>query len=150
MKKYLMLAMAVGLGLALAMPVAVAKEKSPLRASLVRMIKDARTTHPQISVHEAKILMATNKKLLIIDVRTLAEFKAGSVPGANHIPRGLLEFKLIKREKNLDRAILVYCKSGARASFAGLQLKKLGYKNVKNMTGGYLAWAKAAKAANVN
>jgi rhodanese-related sulfurtransferase len=57
----------------------------------------------------------------------------------------VLEFKLINKEKNVARPILLYCKAGGRGAFAGAQLKKLGYKNVKNMKGGYLAWVKAAK-----
>lgn len=145
MKRFLMFASIVLIGLALAAPAAMTSEKSSLRSELMEMLKEARKTHPQITVADAKKLMATEKNLLVIDVRTLAENKAGSVPGAIHIPRGLLEFKLINKEKNVNRPILLYCKSGARASFAGRQLKKLGYTNVKNMTGGYLAWAKAAK-----
>lgn len=145
MKKFLLSGLAVFIALALAVPASNATEQSPARVQLMKMLKDARMTHPQVSVAEAKILMASDPKLLVIDVREPAEYKAGHVPGAIHIPRGLLEFKLINREKNLDRPILLYCKSGARASFAGKQLKKLGYTDVKNMTGGYLAFAKAAK-----
>jgi rhodanese-related sulfurtransferase len=145
MKKLFLSGLAVFLALALSAPTAIAAEKSPARARLIKMLKDARTTHPQVSLAEAKMLMATDPELLVIDVREPAEFKAGHVPGAIHIPRGLLEFKLIKREKNLDRPILIYCRSGARASFAGEKLTKLGYTNVKNMTGGYLAFAKAEK-----
>lgn len=146
MKKFLLTGFALLMALALAAPVAMTKEESPLRPQLMKMLKEARATHPQITVAEAKNLMANEKNLLVIDVRTMAEFKAGSVPGAIHIPRGLLEFRLINKEKNVARPILIYCKSGARASFAGRQLKELGYKDVKNMKGGYLAWAKAAKA----
>ena len=145
MKKLLVTGLAVIFALALTAPTATAVEKSPARAKLIKMIKDARTTHPQISVTEAQMLMTTDLELLVIDVREPAEFKAGNVAGAIHIPRGLLEFKLIKREKNLNRPILIYCRSGARASFAGEKLTELGYTNVKNMTGGYLAYAKAMK-----
>ena len=143
MKKLIFSVLVTVIALALAAPVSIATEKSPARAQLIKMLKSARTTHPQVSVAEAKMMMDTVPNLLVIDVREPAEFKAGHVLGAIHIPRGLLEFKLIKREKNLNRPILLYCKSGARASFSGQQLKKLGYTDVKNMTGGYLAFAKA-------
>lgn len=145
MRKHLMFALTLLVALALAAPMVVSKEQSPFLPQLMKMLKEARTTHPQISVADAEKLIAKEKKLLIIDVRTAAEYKAGHVPGAINIPRGLLEFKLINKEKSADRPILVYCKSGARASFASQQLTALGYKNVKNMTGGWLAWAKAHK-----
>ncbi len=89
---------------------------------------------------------------LIIDVREPGEYKAGHIKGAINIPRGLLEFFLtmpnhkktfIPPAKRRNIKILVYCKSGCRATLAAASLKQLGFRNVTNLKGGFLAAKKA-------
>lgn len=116
-------------------------------ARLRAVLKEARKTHPQLSVAQAKRLIATEKNLLLIDVREPAELRAGKIAGSVNIPRGVLEFKLVGKVKDPDRPILLYCRAGARAALAGRALKGLGYRNVKTLAGGFLAWAVAEEKA---
>jgi phage shock protein E len=67
---------------------------------------------------------------IIIDVREPAEFNEKSASGAINIPRGLLEMKMLQMHPNEDLAIFIHCATGARATFAAEQLKRVGYKNV--------------------
>lgn len=67
---------------------------------------------------------------LIIDVREPAEFAEKSASNAINIPRGLLEMKMLQLHPNEDLAIFIHCATGARATFAAEQLKRVGYKNV--------------------
>ena len=60
---------------------------------------------------------------MLLDVREEDEFKAGHVPGAVNIPRGLLEFRIWKQlgyPANVDtnRKIYVQCRTGCRATLA--------------------------------
>ena len=67
---------------------------------------------------------------LIIDVREPSEFAEKSAGNTINIPRGLLEMKMLKLHPNEDLAIFIHCATGARATFAAEQLKRVGYTNV--------------------
>jgi rhodanese-related sulfurtransferase len=60
-----------------------------------------------------------------------------------NIPRGLLEFKIAKKVSDKNKEIVIYCKAGGRGCLAAFNLVRMGYKNVKNMDGGWKAWEKA-------
>ncbi|MCK6396749.1 rhodanese-like domain-containing protein [Zoogloea sp.] len=84
---------------------------------------------------------------VLIDVREADEFAAGHLPGAVHIARGLLEFKL-SSDPSLaarDLKLVVYCKTGGRAALAACALHDMGYLDVKSIAGGFDAWASAGK-----
>ena len=124
---------------------APAAEQTPQRQAWTKMVEEAKATHPQLSVKEAKELIAKDKKLVIVDVREADELAKGKVAGSVHIPRGLLEPRIAGKAPDLSQPILLYCGTGARSALAGEQLKKMGYTNVKNITEGYGGWAKEEK-----
>lgn len=68
---------------------------------------------------------------LVIDVRTIQEFKGGAYSGAINIPLDELHDQ-INKLGNSDREIIVYCASGARSSYAQQMLIQSGFSNVKN------------------
>ena len=89
---------------------------------------------------------------LVIDIREPAEFQRGHLPGALLLPRGLLEFEihgLVERvcasqnSHPAEQEILLYCGTGGRSALAAESLAQLGYKNVKSMAGGIVAWSQA-------
>ncbi|MBB4822831.1 rhodanese-related sulfurtransferase [Sporosarcina luteola] len=73
----------------------------------------------------------------IIDVREADEVAEGKIPGAIHIPLGLLEFRLHELDKNKEYTTV--CRSGGRSGRATQLLESHGY-TVVNMVGGMLAW----------
>lgn len=106
------------------------------------LVSEAKKIACEISVSEAKELFDKGG-WLFIDCRTEDEFKMGHVPGAMHIPRGLMEFKIDKQVPDKTANIVLYCKKGGRGCLATCTLCRMGYKNVKNMDGGWVAWEKA-------
>jgi rhodanese-related sulfurtransferase len=78
-----------------------------------------------------------------LDCRESKEFKMGHVPDAINIPRGLIEFKIDKKIPDKTTKIVVYCKVGGRGCLSACTLCRMGYKNVMNMAGGWMAWEKA-------
>lgn len=70
-------------------------------------------------------------KPLIIDVRTVQEFRGGAFPGAVNIPLDELPARLAELG-SMGRDITVYCASGARSAYAQRLLVQSGYTNVKN------------------
>ena len=69
---------------------------------------------------------------IVIDVRTVPEFRTGAFPGAINIPLDELMVRRNEIGTDLNREIVVYCASGGRSAYAQRQLQQLGYKNVKN------------------
>ncbi len=115
------------------------------------MVVAANAALDKLTVDEAAALVG-KEGVVFVDVREPAEWQAGHVPGAIHVPRGLLEFKAdpslpAAHDKALDPAkkLVVYCASGGRSALAAKTLKDMGYPDVANMMGGFGAWSQAGK-----
>lgn len=76
--------------------------------------------------------------VVVIDVRNDAEWNAGHIPSAIHIPLGHLAEHV--SELPDDKTIVVQCQGGGRSSIGASLLQKMGRKNVANLSGGYRAW----------
>lgn len=78
----------------------------------------------------------SNSKVMI-DVRQHEELQAsGTVEGAIHIPKGVIEFRLNNNnEISFDTSVYVFCAVGVRSAIAGYNLKKVGYQKVFNLVG---------------
>jgi rhodanese-related sulfurtransferase len=81
-----------------------------------------------------------NKKdIQLIDVRALSELKEkGKLPNAIHIDLHELRIKLNELDKNKET--IVYCARGLRGYVASRILTHNGFKNVKNLSGGFTIW----------
>lgn len=112
--------------------------KSPLA-----LVKEAKAKIKEMSVQELKSRMDRGEKLILLDIREPEEYLAGHIKKAVNLPRGLLEFKVVRKYKNPDALMVIYCRTGGRASLATLRLQEMGYKNVYNLAGGFKAWGKA-------
>ena len=80
-----------------------------------------------------------NEKVIIVDVRTPEEFKAGHIKNAINIDLYTMSGTQPKKLPNKEAAILIYCQSGARSANAAKQLAKLGYTNLFDF-GGIMNW----------
>lgn len=81
---------------------------------------------------------------LVLDVREGAEFAAGHLPRARHIPLGELGKRVEEIAKFKDKPVIVTCRSGARSGSACRTLKNAGFTNVYNLKGGVPAWEQAS------
>ncbi|MFM6992626.1 MAG: rhodanese-like domain-containing protein [Rhodoferax sp.] len=88
---------------------------------------------------------------VLIDVREADEYAAGHLPGAVHMSRGLLEFKMSGSPGLVARdiRIVLYCKTSGRAALAAVQLQAMGYLNVSSISGGFDARVAAGKPVAV-
>ena len=93
-----------------------------------------------ISVEELKKRMDAGQKLNLVDVRQpeeTAEFNIGGIA----LPLGKIQSLQTEDIDDLkEEEVICYCRSGNRSGTAALFLEQLGFKNVKNLTGGMLAW----------
>jgi phage shock protein E len=69
----------------------------------------------------------------VVDVRTSEEFREGSFPGAVNVPVNDLARRMAELKK--DKAVVLFCASGARSSMAARMLKQAGYTEVVNAGG---------------
>lgn len=105
------------------------------------MVAEARESTEATSVervHEG--LASEGEEVTVVDVREPDEYAAGHVPGAQSLPRGMLEWKASERLPDRDARIVVHCALGGRGALAAKTLSEMGYTNVANMEGGFEAW----------
>ena len=103
-------------------------------------LTEARDNITTISLSEANDLFDQGG-VIFLDVRSLQEREDwGYVPGSVHVRRGFLEFQIESKIPDKSVEIVVYCKTGGRSSLSSHTLVKMGYTNVKNMSGGFDAW----------
>lgn len=95
----------------------------------------AEKTYTQISMDEAISMMKTEKNYIILDVRTLEEFKEKHIPGAICVPNETIGTKDIPSLPDKEQLILVYCRSGNRSKQAAAKLAKMGYTNIYEFGG---------------
>lgn len=93
----------------------------------------------------ADAVQAIQKADILLDVREADEYAGGHIPGAIHMSRGMLEFKLSSNSalSARDLSIILYCKTSGRAALAAKSLHEMGYQNVQSIAGGYDAWIAA-------
>ncbi len=110
------------------------------------LVSEALQEIKTISVDEAYEVF-NNNKCNLIDIRDIRELQnEGKVDGANHIPRGMLEFWLdpesvyYKEGKlDLNKEMVLFCAGGLRSALATKTLKDMGFEKISHIDGGFSA-----------
>jgi rhodanese-related sulfurtransferase len=87
--------------------------------------------------------MINHEDAVVLDVRSMAEFKQGHIVNAVNVPINSLGNNLKQLEKHRGKPIVAVCRSGSRSGAACNVLRKNGFENVKNLRGGMMAWESA-------
>ncbi len=92
----------------------------------------------------------SDTSIVLLDVRTPAEFAAGHIAGATNIDfeSGTFESDIQKLDKSKSYA--VYCRSGNRSGQATALMAKDGFKTIFNLDGGLINWQIAGNAVVTN
>lgn len=94
----------------------------------------------QITIDEIKKRLESGVKVNLVDVRETDEVKDFNI-GGTHIPLGKIQSMQVEELDDLkEDEVVFYCRSGNRSTQACLIMEMLGFKNVKNLQGGMLAW----------
>lgn len=104
----------------------------------------------EVNAKEAYDLMQSDPEYIYLDVRSVPEFEAGHAPGAMNIPLLHLEpgvgmtpnqdfTKVVDATLKKDSKLLVGCKAGGRSAKACEILGQMGYTNLTNIRGGFVA-----------
>ena len=119
------------------------------RTTINDLVAAARERIDNLSLEEAQAEIADDATLLV-DIRDPRERERdGTIPGAKHVTRGMLEFwadpesPYYKPFFQFDTRIVVYCAGGLRSALAADTLKTLGFEDVGHIEGGFGAWKEA-------
>jgi rhodanese-related sulfurtransferase len=92
--------------------------------------------------------LINHENAVVLDVRSIAEFKDGHIVNSINIPLNGLGNNLKQLEKHRDKPIIAVCRSGSRSASACRTLRKQGFEQVKNLRGGIMAWESASLPVN--
>lgn len=113
----------------------------PLQKTFQQLADDAKTRIREISPEELARKIEDDKSVwVLIDVRENDEFRAGHLPQARGIGRGVLEYHIEGEVPDTQTEIVLYCRGGNRSALAADALQTMGYKNVLSLRGGYREW----------
>ena len=113
----------------------------PITKTFADLCNDAKTRIQEISADELHAkLAAPPAGWVLIDVRENDEFRAGHLPGARGIGRGILEYHIAEEVPDTETEIVLYCRGGNRSALAADSLQSMGYTNVLSLRGGWKEW----------
>lgn len=95
--------------------------------------------------HDALLtrLAAQDAALVVLDVRSAAEFAESHVPGARNISHDELGARLGELAGSRDKDLVIYCRSGRRTGLAMETLREAGFTRLFHLQGDFQAWVAA-------
>jgi phage shock protein E len=106
------------------------------------MDQDSKTSagiYQKITAQEAKAIIDGEEDVIILDVRTDSEYKAGHIEGSVLLPHTEIKEKAHQMLPDKNAIILVYCRTGIRSARGSNFLLEMGYTNVYDF-GGIVDW----------
>lgn len=98
-----------------------------------------------IPVTEAAELLANDKTVVVLDIRTPEEFEKGHIQGAKLIDYMADDFESKIGKLNKDVTYLMHCASGGRSGRAMKKFRKAGFKSVLHLKEGFRGWQAAGQ-----
>ena len=123
-----------------------------LKRGFKEMLAEANAVIETVSVQDLPYHL-DDHGVVLVDVRETVELdREGTIPGAVHVPRGLLEFQADPESPihndalDPESRLILYCGTGGRSALAAKTLIDMGYSDVASLAGGYAAWREAEKS----
>jgi rhodanese-related sulfurtransferase len=126
------------------------------RKTVDDLLNEARSKLDRLEPEQA--LAAQQEGALLIDTRSAEERRRrGVIPGALHIPRTVLEWRVDPETEpeyrnphvhGLERQLVVFCAHGYSSSLAAATLQELGFTQATDVVGGFEAWKERGLAVH--
>lgn len=113
------------------------RESYPVQVTAVK-IETAKIEYRKITAEEAKKRI-DGGNVIILDVRTQAEYDEGHIQGAILLPDNEIKDKAESVLPDKNATILVYCRTGRRSALASEELIRMGYTDIYDF-GGIVDW----------
>lgn len=104
------------------------------------LVEEAKKEIQEIDSARLRSMQESGEKFLLIDVREKSDADKGMIPNAVHLSRGMLEHSIDQVTTDKEQKLVLYCGGGSRSALAAASLKKMGFKNVISLSGGYRGW----------
>ena len=111
-------------------------EHSP---GFLKVVNEARPRVKEITVEQARERLAANPKAVLMDVREDIEWHNGHATQAVHLGKGVFERDIENLFPDVQTEIIMYCGGGYRSVLTCDVARRMGYKNVSSLVGGYKA-----------
>ncbi len=121
----------------------------PITKGFRALVDEAMAQVTTYTVQEVQVRL-DDTKVQVVDIRDVRELHEGTLVGAYHAPRGMLEFwvdpdspyhkKIFADE---SKEFVLFCGAGWRSALAAKALQDMGMTNVAHIDGGWAAWVKA-------
>ncbi|MBI3853249.1 MAG: sulfurtransferase [Verrucomicrobia bacterium] len=109
----------------------------------LKLVNEAKKNVEEVSVAEARARLASDPKVVLMDVREDHEWQKGHAVEAVHLGKGILERDLEKLYPDPNTEIIMYCGGGFRSAMTADAAQKMGYRKVYSLAGGYKALVNA-------
>ena len=96
--------------------------------------------HSAAAVSPTEAVRLMNDGAVMVDVRSVNQFKDGHIAGARSVPGDQIADGAKALEKLRDKTVITCCESGITSGAAARKLTELGFKQVFNLRGGLAAW----------
>lgn len=120
----------------------------PITKSSLQLVEEAMAQVTTYSVPEA-LAKLHDANVQVVDIRDIRELAQGTVVGAYHAPRGMLEFWVDPASPyhkpmfaNERKEYVLFCGAGWRSALAAKALQDMGMTNVAHIEGGFAEWLK--------
>lgn len=113
-------------------------ESLPIEVELVEITGNVPPAYTVIDAEQAK-KMIDDGDVVILDVRTRAEYGEGHIADSYNVPLDEIDLGIERIAPDKDTVLLIYCRSGNRSKIAARALAEQGYLNVYDF-GGIVDW----------
>lgn len=110
---------------------------------LAQLVNEAKKEVREIGPAALKRMQQAGDDFILLDVREPEEVARGTIANAIPIPRGLVDITIDRVTTDKDKKLVLYCAGGVRSVLAGWMLKKMGFRDVISLAGGYNGWIKS-------
>ena len=121
----------------------------PITTSSKQLVDQAMAEVKTYSVAQAREKVG-DSSVQMVDIRDIRELANGTITGALHAPRGMLEFWVDPASAyhkpvfaDESREYVLFCGLGWRSALAAKALQDMGMRNVAHIEGGWTEWVKA-------
>ena len=116
--------------------------------AFLAIVNDAKKRVKEADFRDIKKRLDAGEKMILVDTREDNEWAKGHIPGAKNFSRGTVELEIEEAAPDLSTPIITHCGGGGRSALAAESLRRMGYKNVRSMAGGFKAWKAAGLPAS--
>ena len=109
----------------------------------LKLVNEVRPKVKEVTIDELRERLSQNPNAVLVDVREDTEWTNGHATQAIHLGKGVLERDIEKAIPDPNREVIMYCGGGFRSVLTADVAKRMGYRNVASLIGGYKALAQA-------